>query len=168
MSAFADEEEEEYEEISDEEKLKIATHFLLSSPPGEVQELLGDVKNIIPDSVLSEDKIKGIFRTYNLDQQTLSETTGGDAMLVSKHGEIDDNHYVDPRAGKVYGFNHVTQVRWLKIVLTSHLLCFPPPKNVFVLVSFDFCFSSLLCCATPFVLNPAVSLVIFFAVVGSL
>ena len=112
MSAFA-EDEEEYEEISDEEKLKIATHFILSTPTGEVSELLNDVKKIIPSSVLGDDQIKGILRTYNVDQQTLGETTGGDSMLVSKHGEIDDNHYVDPRAGKVYGFNHTTQVRVL-------------------------------------------------------
>ena len=110
MSAFADDDEEEYEEISDEEKLKIATHFLLSSPPGEVRELLGDVQKIVPSSVLGDEQIKGIFRTYNIDQQTLAETTEGEVMLVSKHGEIDDNHYVDPRAGKVYGFNHATQV----------------------------------------------------------
>ena len=110
MSAFADEDEEEYEEISNEEKLKIATHFLLSSPAGEIQELLSDVQKIIPSSVLGDDQIKSILRTYNIDQQTLSETSNGDAMLVSKHGEIDDNHYIDPRAGKVYGFNHVTQV----------------------------------------------------------
>ena len=112
MSAFA-EDEEEYEEISDEEKLKIATHFILSTPTGEVSELLNDVKKIIPSSVLGDDQIKGILRTYNIDQQTLGETTGGDFMLISKHGEIDDNHYVDPRAGKVYGFNHATQVRVL-------------------------------------------------------
>ena len=103
-------EDEEYEEISDEEKLKIATHFLLSSPAGEIKELVNDVKNIIPSSVLNEDSIKSIFRTHNIDQQTLGETTNGDVMLVSKHGEIDDNHYVDPRAGKIYGYNHVTQV----------------------------------------------------------
>lgn len=111
MAAMAEEEyeDEEYEEISDEEKLKIATHFLLSSPAGEIKELVNDVKNIIPSSVLNEDSIKSIFRTHNIDQQTLGETTNGDVMLVSKHGEIDDNHYVDPRAGKIYGYNHVTQ-----------------------------------------------------------
>jgi hypothetical protein len=111
-AAMAEEEyeDEEYEEISDEEKLKIATHFLLSSPAGEIKELVNDVKNIIPSSVLNEDSIKSIFRTHNIDQQTLGETTNGDVMLVSKHGEIDDNHYVDPRAGKIYGYNHVTQV----------------------------------------------------------
>ena len=37
MAAFA---EEGYEEISDEEKLAIASQFLLSSPPGEIQEVL--------------------------------------------------------------------------------------------------------------------------------
>ena len=36
----AENEEEEYfeEEISDEEKVKIATHYLMSSPPAEIRE----------------------------------------------------------------------------------------------------------------------------------
>ena len=40
-----DENEEEYyeEEISDEEKVKIATHFLMSSPPAEIREVEKDV-----------------------------------------------------------------------------------------------------------------------------
>ena len=33
-------EEEFYEEVSDEEKLQIAQHFLLSSPPGQFGEVL--------------------------------------------------------------------------------------------------------------------------------
>ena len=110
MSAFA-EEEEEYEEISAEEKLRIATHFLLSAPSGEIQELLGDVRKVVGADVLSEAALGNVFRTYNIENHTLAEVEAGKFMLVSKHGEVDGTHYVDPRAGKVYGFNHMTQVR---------------------------------------------------------
>ena len=40
MAEFVDDEEEEFEEVSDEEKLRIATHFILSSPPGQVGEVI--------------------------------------------------------------------------------------------------------------------------------
>ena len=118
MSAFAeDEEEEEYEEISAEEKLRIATHFLLSAPPGEVNELLADVRKVVAESggdeVLTDSALGNIFRTYNIQNHTLAETEAGSYMLVSKHGEVDGTHYIDTRAGKVYGFNHMTQVRAL-------------------------------------------------------
>ena len=40
---------DEYEEIPDDEKVKVATHFLLSSPPGELKEVL---KGIEPSSFM--------------------------------------------------------------------------------------------------------------------
>ena len=77
MSAFADgsgaEEEEEYEEISAEEKLRIATHFLLSAPAGEARELLEDVRKVVGAAVLTEAALGNVFRTYNLENHTLAE-----------------------------------------------------------------------------------------------
>ena len=49
MSAFSNEEEDEEFEVPDEEKLAIATHFLLSAPIGEFDDILSDVKKMLPE-----------------------------------------------------------------------------------------------------------------------
>ena len=47
MSALVDADEGEFEEVSDEEKLKIAQHFLLSSPPGQFSDVLqGEARSL--------------------------------------------------------------------------------------------------------------------------
>ena len=65
-------------EIPDEEKLAIATHFLLSSPPHEVKEVLGDVKVVLnPPTLLTDGVLKGIFRKYNTQNFEVVETEDG-------------------------------------------------------------------------------------------
>ena len=54
------------DQIPDEEKLAIATHFLLSSPPYEIKEVLADVKVVLnPPTLLTDGVLKGIFCKYN-------------------------------------------------------------------------------------------------------
>lgn len=63
MAAMVDEEEET---ITDEERLQIAQHFLLSSPPCQFHEVLADVKKILPDNLLTDPLAAGIARAYNI------------------------------------------------------------------------------------------------------
>ena len=50
-------------DIPDEEKVAIATHFLLSSPPGEIKEVLGDVKVVLnPPTLLTDGVLRSVFR----------------------------------------------------------------------------------------------------------
>jgi capping protein alpha len=109
-----DENEEEYyeEEISDEEKVKIATHFLMSSPPAEIREVEKDVRRIVPSNVFTDDMIVNTYRKYNLANFVVAKTPDGSNMLVCSAGEVDNTHYTDPRAKKVYGFDHREQ-KWL-------------------------------------------------------
>ena len=62
MADFVDEEEA----ITDEERLQIAQHFLLSSPPCQFHEVLADVKKILPDGLLTDPLTVGIARAHNV------------------------------------------------------------------------------------------------------
>ena len=57
-----DDEEDDFEEVSDEEKVAIATHFLLSSPPGQIHDVLADVRNMVPAHLLGGDMLQRVFR----------------------------------------------------------------------------------------------------------
>ncbi len=45
--------DDDVEQVTDEEKLQIAQHFLLSSPPGQFHEVLSGHLNSLPSFFLS-------------------------------------------------------------------------------------------------------------------
>jgi capping protein (actin filament) muscle Z-line, alpha len=63
---MADEYEYDDAEAPDDEKLRIAQHFLLSSPPGQVHEVLRDVAKLVPPHVLTDGALRGALHAYNL------------------------------------------------------------------------------------------------------
>jgi len=95
-------------EVPDEEKLAIATHFLLSSPPAEVKEVLADVKVVLnPPSLLTDGVLKGIFRKYNTQTSEVIESDSG-PLLLCEHAELDAKHYVNGK-NEVFAVDHVAQ-----------------------------------------------------------
>jgi len=70
-------------DIPDEEKLAIATHYLLSSPPAEVKEVLADVKVVLnPPTLLTDGVLKGIFRRYNTTNFEVVDADGTSVGFV--------------------------------------------------------------------------------------
>lgn len=55
-----------YEDAPDDEKLRIAQHFLLSSPPGQEHEVLRDVAKLVPARVLTDAALRGALHAYNV------------------------------------------------------------------------------------------------------
>lgn len=55
-----------YEEASEQEKLQLAQHFLLSSPPGQVHEVVRDVAKLVPPRVLTDAALRGALHAYNV------------------------------------------------------------------------------------------------------
>lgn len=105
---MAEEDEEfEVEEVSDEEKLQIAQHYLLNAPPGQFEDVLKDVKNLLPAGLISEPMLAGMAREYNT--KTMKMVASGDSKIhICKAAEQDATHYIDPKSGQVVGVNHVT------------------------------------------------------------
>jgi capping protein alpha len=95
------------DEASPETKLNIANYFIMSSPTGEVHDVLLDVAKLVNDpSVLSDAAIRKIMKEYNHEQLQPAKTPDGHMLVASTYGFQGDDKYVDPSTGKVYKFDH--------------------------------------------------------------
>jgi capping protein alpha len=99
-------EEEDYEEASPEQKLSIATYFIMSSPVGEVDFVTADTKNWMEADILNDDAVVNILKEYNIEQLTKAVTPDGHSSIVSSYGMVTPNEYLDPTCGKVLTFDH--------------------------------------------------------------
>ena len=100
----------DFEEVSNEEKLQIAQHFLLSSPPGQFQEILTDVKKLLPDDLLTEELATGIAHSYNIKTCKVVTAPSGCKTVLCSASEIDATHYTDPTTGAPFGIDHLTLI----------------------------------------------------------
>jgi len=85
----------------------------MSAPTGEVDDVVSDVKQLVNDgSVLDDKALAGILREYNTDQLTpaLDPSGSGRMIVVSKYGQVGNDHYLDPNSGKIYKFDHNRRV----------------------------------------------------------
>jgi capping protein alpha len=99
--------DEEYEEASPEQKLNIATYFIMSSPTGEVDDVVADVSKLVNDpKTLNENAIALILKEYNIDRYTKAQDLEGNVTMVSEHGKVSDGEFVNPSTGVVSKFDH--------------------------------------------------------------
>ena len=94
--------------LSNDDIKRIARHFLLSSPAGEVEEVLTDVRALVADDELLNECAVDIFHTYNTEQLVAVAVPSSDEKLVlAKHGEVDQTHFKDPRTAKIVTVDHL-------------------------------------------------------------
>jgi len=99
--------DEDYEQATAEQKLNIATYFLLSSPTGEIEDVITDVKKLVNDpAVLSEDTLPKILANYNTEQLTSAVDPDGNAVLITTYGQVAPDLFLDPNTGRVLRFDH--------------------------------------------------------------
>lgn len=99
---------EESVEISNEEKLQIAQHFLMSAPPGQFSEVRTDVTKLLPEDLLTDSLAGGMARASNLKNSKIVTAPSGKMVSIHKAGEVDNTHYVDPTNGTVFLLDHLT------------------------------------------------------------
>jgi len=98
----------EVDEITDDEKLQIAQHFLLSSPPGQFTEILTDVRKLLPEGLLSDPLAAGMARAYNNKTSRVVSAPSGDKTILCPQAEVDPTHYVDAQTGSVFTVDHLS------------------------------------------------------------
>eukprot|EP01133_Synstelium_polycarpum_P014083 gene14083-16600_t len=95
---------------TNEEIVKIATNFLLSAPPGEFNEIVADVRTLLPNESMLNATAGETFREYNTEQMISVTSSKGHKVLITKKGEVAPGEYLDPRAKQVISFDHIKQV----------------------------------------------------------
>ncbi|KAG0301306.1 F-actin-capping protein [Dissophora globulifera] len=101
-----------------DEKIKIASGFLKAAPPGEINDVFNDVRGLIGDDELLDGGILGALEEYNTEELATVDVPGieGKAsrtcsiVLVSKHGQIDSDHFLHPKTNKVFKLDHFRQI----------------------------------------------------------
>jgi capping protein (actin filament) muscle Z-line, alpha len=112
MSDFQEEEAEgaEFDEgVSSEEKVAIGSHFMLSSPPGQFNEVLSDVRKLVGGDLISDQVASSAARVFNLKTGVVVTDPTGQKVVVAKEGEIKTSTYLNSHTGTLFGFNHLTR-----------------------------------------------------------
>jgi len=96
-----------------DERIQVASAFVLQSPPGEINDVLNDVRVIVNDDDILEDGLLPALREYNLAQFTLVDVPDADHQtIVSDAARLQDSdeeeeRFLDPRSKTSFRFDHL-------------------------------------------------------------
>ncbi|KAF5360578.1 hypothetical protein D9756_004779 [Leucocoprinus leucothites] len=97
-------------------RVQIASNFLLQSPPGEINDVLNDVRNIIADDEALQIGVKPVLREYNLEQFITVDCPGTShqciiseaARIPTGSDENEEERFLDPRSKTSFVFDHLS------------------------------------------------------------
>ena len=98
----------EFEEITDAERLQIAQHFLMNSPPAQYGLVSADVKRLLPDGCMPDKMEKDVAKKYNLKNCRVVKAPSGNAVALHEAGAVDESHCVDCSNGSAFKIDHLT------------------------------------------------------------
>ncbi|KAL8705497.1 MAG: hypothetical protein Q9201_001372 [Fulgogasparrea decipioides] len=89
--------------------------FVEGAPPGELADVIADVKKLTVDEPNLLDSITPAFQKYNEEQLTTVKLPGSSnnvsarAVLISSYNSLGDGRYYDTESQRSFSFNHQTQ-----------------------------------------------------------
>jgi len=92
-----------------EQKMSIATYFVMSSPTGELPDVLKDVTKLVSDpATLTDDAMTRIIKEYNHEQMAFGPhpNAADQLAMVSAFGMLPDGRYFNPVTNQAMTFDH--------------------------------------------------------------
>lgn len=93
------------EQITDEEKAQIAQDFINHAPPGEVDDVIRDVRILLNDDNNFRDGIVEALSKYQQTQFMPVEVGDDKQVLLTSHGYLDNGRFLDPHTNKSFRFD---------------------------------------------------------------
>nr|CCH23112.1 F-actin capping protein subunit alpha [Nematostella vectensis] len=95
------------EPISDDEKIRIASDFIKHAPPGALNEVFNDVRILLDNDTLLKERAASSFSDYNKEQFTPAKLSGDEQVLITRHGELSDGSFIDPKSKQKFSYDHL-------------------------------------------------------------
>ncbi|XP_054168572.1 F-actin-capping protein subunit alpha-like [Oppia nitens] len=98
------------EPLSDSDKMRIVTDFILHAPPGEFREVVNDVRQLLNNDQLLKEQASSVFAQYSKDQLTaVTIESTQNQTLITEFNEFGSNRYYDPRSRLSFKFDHLRE-----------------------------------------------------------
>jgi len=90
--------------------VEIASEFILDAPPGELQDVLADVKALVSEDSPILDGLAPAIEKYNKEQLLAVKLPGGSGKaVISEYNSLGDGRFFDVGSQSSFAFDHATQ-----------------------------------------------------------
>uniref|UniRef100_A0A0N4ZHU9 F-actin-capping protein subunit alpha n=1 Tax=Parastrongyloides trichosuri TaxID=131310 RepID=A0A0N4ZHU9_PARTI len=93
--------------LGKEEKIEICSKILLSSPPGELNDVFNSIRGIINDDDLLKNECAPAVAQYNLDNFHQIKQDLQNPTLITKYNYLGNGRFLEPQSNVTFKFDHI-------------------------------------------------------------
>ncbi|QSZ36011.1 hypothetical protein DSL72_007135 [Monilinia vaccinii-corymbosi] len=92
-------------------QIKTISAFVEGAPPGELADVIADIKALTIDTPNLVSELGPAFQRYNEEQFATVKLPGSSQnVIISSHNSLGDGRYYDVESSSSFAFDHTTQV----------------------------------------------------------